>query len=210
MNASTIVRTHAITHPFALGAPAEGGFYFGAIQIGGALYGLIKSPKAIGDFPATAWGPYDNNVTGALSLSDGRANTLAMAEAGSELAKRVLALNIGDLNDWYLPALDELEIAYRALKPSAEENSRWARSGINLHSCPLGHPYTAKDPEQTALEIFKAGGAECFEADAVYWTSTQYARVSDYAWYQYFGDGHQYDWRKAGRCRGCAVRRFKI
>lgn len=200
---------NAITHPAYLGARIEGGRYIGAILFGGVLYGLAKAPKVLGDFAEVTWGPRDL-VTGALSFTDGRANTLAMAQAGSELAKRILDLRIGDRDDWYLPALDELEIAYRALKPGITKNYMWARSGINLHSLPPSQPYTADDPAQTAVEIFRKGGAEAFEEEAAYWSSTQYAVDSVYAWCQGFGNGYQFNWHKGYRYRGCAVRRFKI
>lgn len=195
---------------YALGTPMEGGFLIGVIILPNAgVYGLAKAPKALGDFADMEWGPR-NHVAGALSLVDGRANTLAMAKAGSELATRILALRIADKDDWYLPALDELEIAYRACKPGFGKNYMWARSGINLHSLPPSLPYTADNPAQTATEIFRNGGAECFEEDAIYWTSTQSADASACAWFQIFDLGDQFDWPKDGRGRGCAVRRFKI
>src|SRR5712671_4490361 len=127
--------------PYAVGTPMEGGFLIGVIILPNAgVYGLVKAPKSLGDFAHMEWGPR-SHVAGALSLVDGHANTLAMAEAGSELAKRILSVRIADKNDWYLPALDELEIAYRACKPGAEKNYMWARSGINLHSLPPSLPY---------------------------------------------------------------------
>lgn len=203
------VTAQAITHPAAIGTPMEGGHYIGAILLPDGLYGIAKAPKALGDFADVNYGPY-SNVAGALSFVDGRVNTLAMAEAGSELAKRILNLRINGKDDWYLPALDELEIGYRNAKPGEAKNYMYARSGINLHSAPFSHPYTADDPAQTTIEIFRKGGAECFEEDALYWTSTQYAGASGCAWCQDFSDGDQSDWLKGIKHRGCAVRRFKI
>jgi len=199
----------AAIQPFAIGAPMEGGFFIGQIMLPDGPWGIVKAPKALGDFADMEWGPR-SPVPGALNLADGRANTLAMAAAGSELAKRILDLRIEGKDDWYLPALDELEIAYRACKPGVTKNYMWARSGINLHSNPPSLPYTADDPAQTAAEIFRKGSAECFEEDAVYWTSTQYAIGSGYAWFQTFDYGNQSYWRKDDMYRGCAVRRFKI
>ena len=206
MNAIT---AQPITHPAAIGAPMEGGHYIGAILLPDGLYGIAKAPKALGDFADMEWGPL-RPVPGALSFVDGRANTLAMAEAGSELAKRILALRIADKDDWYLPALDEIEVCYRAAKPGTNQNYMYMRSGINLHSIPPSHPYTADDPAQTAVEIFRNGSAECFEEQAWYWSSTQYASASGYAWFQHFGHGSQNGWPKDSKLRGCAVRRFKI
>jgi hypothetical protein len=193
----------------AIGTPMEGGFYIGKILLPDGPYGLVKAPKALGDFADVTWGPR-NQVAGALSFVDGRANTLAMAEADSELARRILALRIEGKDDWYLPALDEIEIGYRAAKPGTTKNYMYMRSGINLHAIPPTQPYTADDPAQTAVEIFRSGGAECFEDEVVYWTSTQYANASVSAWYQDFSNGTQDNWHKDTSCRGCAVRRFKI
>jgi hypothetical protein len=183
------ITAQPITHPAAIGTPMHGGFYIGMILLPDGPYGLIKAPKGLGDFADMEWGPR-SLVPGALSFVDGRANTLAMAEAGSDLAKLILDLRIDGKDGWYLPALDELEIGYRNCKPGTNKNYMYMRSGINLHSAPLSHPYTADDPAQTAIEIFRKSGAECFEEDAWYWTSTQYALDSDYAWCQNFHPGH--------------------
>jgi len=196
--------------PTVPGTPFEGGFYVARIRLPDAVYAIIKAPKARGDFASAEWGPYGGSDAGALSFNDGLANTLAMAKAGSKLAQRILDLRIDDKGDWYLPSLDEIEVCYRACKPGTEKNSMYMRSGINLHAMPPTQPYTADDPAQTVAEIFRKGGAECFEENAVYWSSTQYANASGYAWYQHFSYGNQYTWHKDFKYRGCAVRRFKI
>lgn len=200
----------AATHPpVAIGTPLDGGFFIGSILLPDGPYGLVKAPKALGEFTGVEWGPMRKNVPGALSLVDGLANTKAMAEAGSKLAKRILDLQIDGQGDWYLPALDELEVIYRAAKPTADENSLYMRSGINLHAIPPTLPYTVMDPALTAVEIFRAGGAEAFEPEE-YWTSTPCAHGSSHAWCQWFYDGLQDYWGKDDKCRACAVRRFKI
>jgi len=51
---------------------------------------------------------------------------------------------------------------------------------------------------------------EKFKTDRFYWTNEDYAGDSDRAWYQWFGDGDQGDWRKSGTGRVCVVRRVPL
>lgn len=75
---------------------ADGGFYVGRIRIAGALYALILAPKAEGQYPKDiVWNRSMKSVEGAFSYCDGHANTIAMAEAGSVLAKLALEAHIG-------------------------------------------------------------------------------------------------------------------
>ncbi|HEY0843788.1 MAG TPA: DUF1566 domain-containing protein [Noviherbaspirillum sp.] len=196
------------TTPTVPGTPFAGGFYAGRIRIDSQAFALIVAPKAEGEFDAE-WNSSTKAVEDAASYFDGRANTLAMAAAGSELAKDALRLQIGDHNDWYIPSQDELEIIYRNLKPTTQGNYCWARSGINLSAVEPTRPYTPDFPKQTEADAFKAGGAQAFD-DAWYWTSTQHAATTDYAWVQYFGNGSQgYD-HKSSEYRARAVRRLSI
>lgn len=174
-----------------LGTSMGAGFYAGRVRLDdGQVYALIVAPKAEGQKPPSIWIPDYKEVPGALSYNDGFANTNAMAEAGSKLAKLARDLRIGDHDDWYLPSQDELEIIYRNLKPTTEENYCWARSGINLSAVDPTRPYTPRLPEQTNAELFKSGGEQAFDA-AWYWSSTQHAAYSRCAWGQDFADGSQ-------------------
>jgi len=191
------------------GAAMAGGFYAGQFRIDDQLYALILAPKAEGEHPDTIWIPDYKNVPGAKSYCDGRANTLAMAEAGSKLAQWARDLRIGGFDDWYIPSQDELEICYRNLKPTTETNSCYARSGINLAAATPTRPYTPDFPVQTSAQDFQKGGTEAFD-DTWYWSSTQHASYSAWAWYQYFGDGYQTNYSKANELRARAVRRLAI
>lgn len=193
-----------------LGTAMDGGFYAGRIMVGDQAFALVVAPKAEGEHPDTQWHDNYDNIEGAKSYFDGLANTDAMAEAGSELAKWAKDLRIGGHDDWYLPSQDELEIIYRNLKPTTRENSCYARSGINLSAIDPTRPYTPKFPLQTQAELFQEGGVEAFEADW-YWTSTQHASYDAYAWSQFFDFGGQYYLSKDdGYCRARAVRRLPI
>ena len=194
----------------AIGTAMEGGFFAGHYLLNDQPTGLIVSPKAIGQHPkAIAWNKSEKSVVGALSYVDGMANTQAMAEAGSKLAQWMRGLRIDGFDDWYLPAQDELEILYRNLKPSAVENWCYARSGINLSTLPPTRPYTPGHPVQTLLEAFREGGQEAFDLEA-YWSSTQHAASTSYAWYQNFSHGRQDITRKSVALRARAVRSFAL
>lgn len=193
----------------AIAAPLEGGFYAGRYLIEGRPYALIVAPKALGEHRAASWIARNKDVPGSKSFVDGLANTRAMADAGSKLAAWALSLTIGGYTDWYLGAQDESELAYRAFKPTPERNSLWGRSGINVSADPPTYPYTLDLPTQTQIPEFQAGGAEAFEAEG-YWTSTQHASYSNYAWYQHFNNGNQYYWLKDVKLRARAVRRLPL
>ena len=190
--------------PTVPGTPFEGGFYAGRIRVNDDVFALIVAPKAQGDAEPAPWGKYGSEIPGAASFFDGRANTIAMAEAGSEIARWALQLDIGGRTDWYLPSRDELELIYRNLKPTAEKN--WRSRGDNPSSVPVGYAYSPDAPAQTAAEAFREGGSEALK-DGWYWSSTQYSAYL--AWYQDFGDGYQGGSGKTNELRARAVRRFK-
>ena len=184
--------------------PVEGGFFAGYINMQDGVYGIAVASKAEGELRGE-WGKRGTDVAGARSYFDCRANTLAMAEAGSELAQKVLALRTGGCDDWSIPSRDVLELVYRNLKPTNAKNYGH-RSGDNPSSVPAGYPYTEALPGQTAATAFQGGGVEALSPEW-YWTSTQFSGA--YAWVQHFDIGYQ-DYRCKGReflCR--AVRRFK-
>ena len=174
----------------AIGTPMPGGFFAGAYLLNGQRRALITSPKKLGELNDSVWIKDYQNVPSAQSLNDGLANTKAMAEAGSDIAKQALAAVIDGLNDFYIPSQDELEIIYRAFKPTTETNSLWGRSGVNASAETPTHPYSEQVPAQTLLDAFKEGGEEALEAKA-YWSSTQHAGSSYNAWSQNFRNGYQ-------------------
>jgi hypothetical protein len=177
-----------------------GGFFAGAIMLNGQRFAIIQASKKLGELSGT-WHDDEPDVPGAKSYNDGLANTQAMAEACSKLARQVLDLTLDDLNDFYIPSQDEAELCYRAFKPSTQQNWCYARSGINLSAVPPTYPYTPEFPIQTTLDDFKQGGDEAFEPEA-YWTSTQHAGDSYDAWFQHFDDGDQ----GSGTSKGCELR----
>lgn len=150
-----------------------------------------------------AWGEYGKKIEGADSFTNSRSNTEAMAAADSELAKQVLALEIGGFTDWAIPARDVQELQYRHFKPTTEENWQYGRSGDNPNSEPVGLLHTESDPLQTVHEAFREGNAEAFR-DAAYWSSSQ--RSANYAFVMYFVGGSQSDFVKLNEFRVRPVR----
>jgi len=153
-----------------IGTPIAGGILIGRFFLEQQPFALIVAPKAT-EFPATVWSNSQKKVEGALSDFDGLHNTGAMAEAGSQLAQKIRALEIGGEVIWYLPSRGELLLAWSA---------------------------SAALPE-----------AERFDKDW-YWSSTQSADDSGYAWVQGFDYGNQGRWLKGSKGMARAVRRVSI
>jgi hypothetical protein len=193
-----------------LGTAMAGGYYAGRIRLDdGSVYALILAPKSEGEHIPAMWINDQADVPGTLSYNDGLANTTAMAEAGSELARWALDLRIDGHEDWYLPSQDELEVIYRNLKPTTEENWCYARSGINLSAVEPTRPYTPTRPTQTLAEAFQNGGEQAFN-EAIYWTSTRHIATSDSAWAQDFVNGTQLGSLTYDQFRARAVRKLAI
>ena len=190
--------------PLTAGQQIEGGYFAGIIHINGQKFGIVVSPKE-GDLEDQQWGEFNQELEGARSFFDGQANTQAMAEAGSELAKAIQALDINGHADWYLPARDELELVYRNLKPTDNRNFRL--SGDNPSSVPVGYAYSAAEPAQTMATEFQEDGEQALQP-TWYWSSTQYSAY--FAWRQVFEDGDQLYDREDDALRARAVRRFLI
>jgi hypothetical protein len=189
----------------AIGAELAGGFYTGIIQTEGQLFALITAPK---ELELTGeWGTYGTKIPGANSPNNGQANTIAMAEAGSALAQKVLLIDHAGFKDFFIPSRDELEMMYRAFKPTNRENHCTWRDGENASSLPNGDLYEAITPAQTEVEAFIEGNPQAFEY-AWHWSSTQY-RAYD-AGIQYFSGGGQISFSKDTTARVRPVRRLLI
>lgn len=209
--AATEVQTtisQAAANALRAGDAVGGGFYAGQVRLADGIYVLAVAPKDGGEHDDVEWSSGSTRVEGAASYFDGAANTAAMAEAGSDLAKWALGLDLNGAKDWYLPSRDELEILYRNLKPTAD-NYAGFRDGENASSVPVSYPYTETHPTRADVALFREDGPEAFES-AWYWSSTQSASDSNYAWCQYFGIGNQTSDHKDGELRARAVRRLKI
>ena len=188
----------------AFGTAIEGGFFGGVININGEHFGVVVGPKSTE--LTGQWGKYGEQSE-ATSTVDGLANTEAMAREGSEIATQVRALTTNDLTDWYIPARDELELIYRNLKPTKQENWCTFRDGDNPGSVPPGFMYTPSSPIQTECTAFQADQPEAMTG-TWHWSSTQSSAYG--AFVQDFSDGNQHNLGKDYRARVRAVRRFKV
>ena len=194
--------------PSTIGQAFGGGYYAGKITDGGVGYYLIVAPKATGENTSIQWKiTNDAGPTGVQTLTNGPGATLAMFNAGAATypaAAFCHNLSIGGYSDWYMPARDELEILYRAFKPTTQVNGAYDRyanngpgfgsnpgdfDGLNANSIPAGAAYTSGSPAQTAVaQYITVSGTEAFTA-TIYWSSTEF--TATFAWRQGFPNGYQ-------------------
>jgi len=207
-----------------IGDPLMGGFYAGVIdttQPGsilasddyqvGSRYALIVAPQsleggrdtAVGDLPWHTVG--SQSPTGASTRWDGLAATDALRQLSADYEAATYAWGLtfptDDGSRWYLPAMDELELLWRNLKPIVVDNYVTPRpaqtfpggadfpNGLNDASDPQGAAYTLADPAKTSVAAFQTGGAEAMSSSHGYWTSAWAS--SSGAWYQLFSIGAQ-------------------
>jgi hypothetical protein len=186
-----------------IGQPFGGGFFTGITRDPGTGKRYLNITVGAAHELVGAWGEYGVKIEGADSFTSSRANTEAMAAAGSELAQKVMALDIGGHTDWAIPARDVQELQYRHFKPTTETNWQYGRSGDNPNSEPVGLLHTEESPAQTTLAVFQAGSAEAFKP-TWYWSSSQ--RSAYTAFYMTFVDGTQLNLAKSVTARVRPVR----
>ena len=200
----------------AIGDAYQGGFFAGAISHtanGVATHALIVAPAATGatgtGYTLTTdkpWKTSNTTTAGTTSAYDGAVNSAAMNDANHPAAQFCEGLSIGGFTDWYLPARDELEIAYYNLKPTTGSN--FTSYGINAYSVPArGSNYTSGTPAQTTVTAFQTGNSEAFVAGA-HWSSTEFS--STLAWEEYFNDGGQGNNNKTTNNRVRAFRKVAL
>ena len=181
----------------AIGAAYQGGFFAGTISHtanGVATHALIVAPAATGatgtGYTLTTnkqWKTTNTTTAGTTSTYDGAANSANMNNASHPAAQFCETLSIGGYTDWYLPARDELEIAYYNLKPTTDSNA--TSYGINAYSVPArGSNYTAGTPAQTTVTAFQTVNSEAFVAGG-HWSSTEGSSTD--AWLLSFFNGDQ-------------------
>jgi hypothetical protein len=188
-----------------IGQPHGGGYFAGIIDTtssGGIRYAVICSPRASGDTGlGIKWKLTSTTTLGTTSKWDGWTNTNNMNNSTHPAAQFTRLLTINGYDDWYLPAVDELELCYRHFKPTSTNNYTDARttpygqtSGYNPSSDPIGNSYNISFPAQTSITNFIDGNSEAFNDSTgywVYWTSTEYN--SGNACDQRFNIGRQYN-----------------
>lgn len=208
---SASAASNSVTPAPAIGDAFEGGFYTGQIGISGvATHYLVVAPVSSGQSTLT-WKNAQSATPGADSDIDGPQNTADMVADGNSTvypcAHFCNDATIGGYTDWYMPALNELEISYYNLKPTTAANN--VGSGINPNAVPArASTYTSGDPAQTLVANFiTSSGAEAF-ASAKYWCSTELSATR--ARRQDLNNGIQYDQTKTTSYRVRAVRRVAV
>lgn len=207
--------------PPAIGSAYEGGFFAGQISTsanGVATHNLVVAPIASGQSSTTGLQYKGSNtaVPGADSTIDGPQNTADMVADGSSgvypAAHFCNNLVIGGYDDWYMPALDELEICYYNLKPTTQSND--TSYGTNAYSVPSRAStfYTAGTPAQTTSSAFQENGlsTQDFAISRAYWSSTETAGNVFNAWNISFSAGIQLGTQKIQSRIVRAVRRVPV
>ena len=189
--------------PTRVGQRFEGGVFAGVIRVGNFAYAVIVAPKStqvIGlPFKTSA-----DATANTQSVNDGWANSTSMNDSSHPAAQYCCNLAVGGYTDWYLPSRDELELCYRYLKPTTDNN--WVgtpgsgnlglANGTNPNSDFAGAAYTTSNPTRTTVTTFRSGGVEAFDTDTYYWTSTEYSSGTSDALFQDFNDGNQLYYNK--------------
>lgn len=164
----------------------------------GLRYALIVAPKSLES--SLQYKTANSAAPAACSTRwDGLTATAAMASATYPAAQYCAGLthDADGASGWYMPAMDELELIYRHLKPTTESNYTTATTGstfpgtsqspgYNPSSDPTGSAYTSSVPGQTSVAAFQSGGAQALGAsgtNTLFWTATEYNANS--TWLQY-------------------------
>lgn len=191
---ATSASTSAVAVP-SLGASIAGGYYAGQISTSGngtATHYLIVAPMSSGyDFLQ-----YGNSYGGSgiiyncTSRIDGPTNTSLLDTEPSiyDAAAFCAGLSIGGYSDWYLPAVDELEVCYYNLKPTTDSNN--TSFGANNYSVPKRTTnYTTTVPGRTSATDFISGNSQAFDGVAFpiysWWSSTFAYENIFFEWYCY-------------------------
>lgn len=150
-------------YPTVIGESFGGGYYAGKISTtanGVATHYLIVAPKATGEAAGLQYGP-QGTVTGATSVIDGPTNTTNLAARGDTYQAALFCKNltIGGFTDWYMPALNELEVLYYFLKPDTTSNAAVGANPNAVSPEPINTNYTTGSPAQTSATAFRTGAA---------------------------------------------------
>lgn len=190
-----------------IGTSIEGGFYGGLINDGGTTYALIVAPKSSGDSASIQYKTTDSLQSGLSSRTDGPANTEAVNDSNHPASQFVSGLSIGGFTDWYIPALDELEVLYYNLKPTTTNNV--TNHGTNTNAVPpRNSDYTTGNPAQTSVSAFQSGNSEAFSVNRSYWSSSD-INSNGTLEIIFFGDGDLFNTTPDGQRDVRAIRRVE-
>jgi hypothetical protein len=182
--------SNSVTPLPAIGAVYGGGYFAGQISTAGngvADFNLVVAPKSTGEQNNIEW-KLVNTGGDPTSVINGPANSAAMNSGTYPAAQFCEGLSIGGFSDWYMPALNELEVCYYNLKPTTTSNN--TSTGINANAVPArASNYTAGNPAQTSAAIFRTGQSQAYSTFN-YWASTQFSSTK--GWEKGFDTGYVY------------------
>lgn len=177
------------------GGEFGGGYFGGFIMDGAQRYALVVSPAQYGARSGLDCHA-NNDVTRAqmLSRNNGWANQQAYIAAGrysggQDMFRFCKDLRIAGHADWYVPAVDELEVLYRNLKPTTSQNNIASGANANAYGGATGN-YTSGNPAQTTIPAFQRNGSEAFDDGRVK-TSTFASASNNNMQVQHWDDGKQ-------------------
>lgn len=179
--------------PTVIGESFGGGFYAGQIGVSGvATHYLIIGPAASAQSSPLAYKIVNTATVGADSVIDGPQNTADIVADGISTVYPAghfcNDLVIGGYSDWYLPAINELEVCYYNLKPTASSNI--TSVGINPNAVPArSSNYTSGTPAITSATAFQSTGAEAVSTGNYTWSSTEGSATG--AGMKFFANGQQ-------------------
>jgi len=193
-----------------IGAAFGGGFFAGQIDQSGTIYNLAVGPAASAQNLSIIYKNVNTATTGADSVIDGPQNTADIVADGNSTVYPAghfcNDLSTGGQTDWYMPAINELEVCYFNLKPTTQANN--TSFGINANAVPArASNYTAGNPAQTSSTDFQSTGAEDFTGSG-YWSSTEDSATT--AKLQRFDGGVQNGYDKNYVLRVRAIRRVAV
>jgi hypothetical protein len=180
-------------------APVTSGSLFG--QFGGSPAGTIqwKSTATADVNPAASnevYGAPATTTFGAIGAATypmfGWCYSGATGpNAGTYDATNATGTGIGGFNDWYIPAKNELAVAYFYLKTNTTANSTTGSNPNSVAPYTPNTPYGPGFPSQTTSTLFQTGGAQAFTLGILYYTATQQSATPTSAWMQEFTTGNQ-------------------
>ncbi|MEK6788478.1 MAG: DUF1566 domain-containing protein [Pseudomonadota bacterium] len=113
--------------------PGQGGIYLGPIKDeDGLTYHLVRATTDLKD--NAAWGTSGEKLSGCDNKWHGLRNTQAMAEAGSEVAKTALELEIDGHQDFYIPALREAMLQYINAPKASKPELYWTSTQYDSYN----------------------------------------------------------------------------
>ena len=204
--------------PTRIGQKFNGVYLAGINRIRNCAYLILVAPKSTES--SVQFKTKYSSTSRIQSVNDGWTNTNAMNDSAHPAAQYCRSLTVGGHTDLYLPSRDELELCYRNLKPTADDNFVYSASqylfgnlslenGANCSSIPTGAAYTETNPASTIVTAFQTGNVEAFAVEW-YWTSTESSSSTIGSLIRHFSNGYQ-NWHGKSyvrRVRG--VRRSQI